>query len=206
MAVWRIGRPAQAAILLALAVIYLMMDDAAALGGWAINTPWMLGSQENRPIGTWQGSLDVFPGGSRRLKLRLEPDMLSDADSLTRSEGKNGFFFRRLHTYRGSPYLKGELVVTGATGQTDSYEVEGPVSFRGTQATLNVHGADGRAGVLIEEAVTRFTPPRADLTVRYRVPTGSIQKPAPVFSYTHAGASWTAAIEPAQAHLVRATQ
>lgn len=203
MSAWRIGRPGKAAILVILMAIYLMMDDAGALGERAINAPWMLRSASNGPVGTWLGSLDVTPGGPRQLRLRLEPDMLSDADSQNRSVRRNGFFFRRLQTYRGSPYVKGELVVTAASGQADTYEIEGPVGFWGTHATLNVHGADGRAGVLIEQAVTRFTPPKADLTLRYRVPTGSIRKTAPVFSYTHAGTDWTAALEPAQAHLVR---
>ena len=81
LAAWRIGRPAQAAIILVLAGIYLMMDDAGALIEQAMHAPWMLGPRKNWPVGTWQGALDVTPGGLRQLTLRLEPDMLSDADS-----------------------------------------------------------------------------------------------------------------------------
>jgi hypothetical protein len=88
--------------------------------------------------------------------------------------------------------------VSAPDGKTDRFETDGSPNLRGTHAVLNVHNADGVAGIMIEEADVTFDPRYATASLRYRLPgtraTGG---------YYTAGVLWSAVLRPGVIRLER---
>ena len=188
----KLSKPAAYALIVLFGLVYVMSDDIGALLDQAQQAPWLFGALEQRPTGSWRGE---FLG--RIVTLHLEPDFLSEQDSLRQSTNKNGFFFKRLELDRGIRTVQGTLTVTGPDGQTDHFDTEGSPNLRGTHAVLNVHGAAGVAGIMIEQADVTFSPPYAAASLRYRLPGKS-------GGYYTGGVLWSAAPRPGLVRLERA--
>jgi hypothetical protein len=189
-----LSKPAAYALLALFGLVYLMADDVDALLGRALHATWMFSAPDQRPTGTWQGKFL-----NRTITLHLELVTLSDEDSVRRSKDKNGFFFRRLEYENGIRTVQGTLTVAAPDGKTDRFETEGSPNLRGTHAVLNVHNADGIAGIMIEQLDVTFAPPHAVASLRYRLP-GTPESGG----YITAGVLWSAVPAPGTLRLERA--
>jgi hypothetical protein len=189
----KLSKPAAYTLIAVIGLVVLMGDDISALMDRVMQAPWMFSAPDQRPTGTWRGE---FMG--RTITLALELDTLSDEDSLHRTNDRNGFFYRRLELARGVRTVQGTLTVTAPDGKTDRFETEGSPNMRGTFAALNVHGANGVAGIMIEKADVTFAPPHAEARLRYRLP-GTPKSGG----YITAGVLWSAAPEPGVMRLER---